>query len=102
MTKSEELVHYLTEEGLAIAEKAIREEKEFTDEFDEWLGVVLPKELGGETWDINISVYGEPYMRGTAYPVRSYEHEGQTVTEMDTSAGVALFCLNVNKVTEEE
>jgi hypothetical protein len=58
MTKSEELVHYLTEEALHLAEKAIRENKVFHDDFDEWQGVTIPEALGGGEWDINISLNG--------------------------------------------
>lgn len=101
MTKSEELVHYLTEEALMIAEKAIRENKVFYDDFDEWQGVTIPEALGGGDWDINISVYGEPHMRATAYPFRKYEHDGKLIEEIDTDAGVALLCLEVKKGEEE-
>lgn len=101
MTKSEELVHYLTEEALQLAEKAIREQKVFHDDFDEWQGVTIPEALGGGEWDINISVYGEPFMRATAYPYRNVEWDGKTIQEMDTDGSVALFCLDVVKGEEE-
>lgn len=97
LTINEEIVHYLIEEGLHFAEKAIREEKFFYDDFDEWQGVTIPKALGGGEWDINISVYGEPYMRGTAYQYHTVEHNGILVAEIDTDSSVALFCLEVNK-----
>jgi hypothetical protein len=101
MTKSEELVNYLTEEALYFAEKAIRKEKVFYDDFDEWQGVIIPEELGGGEWDINISVYGEPCMRATAYPYHMVEHEGRMFQEMNTDASVALLCLEVTKGEEE-
>ena len=101
MTKSEELVHYLTEEALHLAEKAIRENKEFYYDFDEWQGVTIPEALGGGEWDSNISVYGEPFMRATAYPYRNVEWNGQTIQEMDTDGSVALLCLDVVKGEEE-
>jgi TPP-dependent 2-oxoacid decarboxylase len=97
LTKNEQVVHYLTEEALYLVEKAIREEQVFYDDFDEWQGVTLPEALGGEEWDINISVYGEPFMRATAYPFHTYEHNGETITEIDTKAGVALLCVGVVK-----
>jgi len=100
MTKSEELVKYLTEEALYFAEKAIRKEKVFHDDFDEWQGVTIPEELGGGEWDINISVYGEPYMRATAYPYHNVEHEGRMFEEMNTDASVSLLCLEIKKVEE--
>jgi hypothetical protein len=101
LTKSEEVVNYLTEEALHFAEKTIRKEKVFYDDFDEWQGVTLPEALGGGTWDINISVYGEPFMRATAYPYHKVEHEGRMFEEMDTDASVALLCLDVVKGEEE-
>lgn len=101
MTKSEELVHYLTEEALQLAEKAIREQKVFHDDFDEWQGVTIPEALGGGEWDINISVYGEPFMRATAYPYHGVEWEGKMIQELDTDASVALLCLDVVKGEEE-
>lgn len=101
MTKSEELVQYLTSEALYFAEKAIRKEKVFYDDFDEWQGITVPEELGGGQWDINLSVYGEPYMRATAYPYHEVEHEGRLFEEMNTDASVALLCLEV-VVKEEE
>jgi len=101
MTKSEELVQYLTAEALYFAEKAIRKEKSFYDDFDEWQGITVPEELGGGQWDINLSVYGEPYMRATAYPYHKVEHDGRLFEEMDTDASVALLCLEV-VVKEEE
>ena len=100
MTKSEELVKYLTEEALYFAEKAIRKEKVFHDDFDEWQGVTIPEALGGGEWDINISVYGEPYMRATAYPYHNVEHEGKMIEEMNTDASVSLLCLEIKKVEE--
>ena len=101
MTKSEELVHYLTEEALQLAEKAIREQKVCHDDFDEWQGVTIPEALGGGEWDINISVYGEPFMRATAYPYHGVEWEGKMIQELDTDASVALLCLDVVKGEEE-
>lgn len=101
MTKSEEVVQYLTEEALQMMEKAIREQKVFYDDFDEWEGVTLPEALGGAVWDINIFVYGEPFMRATAYPMHEVEWEGKMIQEVDTNAGVALLCLDVVKGEEE-
>lgn len=101
MTKSEELVKYLTEEALYFAEKTIRKEKSFYDDFDEWQGITVPEELGGGEWDINISVWGEPYMRATAYPYHKVEHDGKVFEEMNTDASVALLCLEVVMKEEE-
>lgn len=101
LTISEQVVHYLTEEALDLAEKAIREHKVFHDDFDEWQGVTIPEALGGGEWDINISVYGEPFMRATAYPYRNVEWDGKTIQEMDTDGSVALLCLDVVKGEEE-
>lgn len=101
LTISEQVVHYLTEEALDLAEKAIREQKVFYDDFDEWQGVTIPEALGGGEWDINISVYGEPFMRATAYPYRNVEWDGKTIQEMDTDGSVALLCLDVVKGEEE-
>lgn len=101
MTKSEEVVQYLTEEALQMMEKAIREQKVFYDDFDEWQGVTIPKALGGGEWDINIFVYGEPFMRATAYQYHTVEYNGILVAEIDTDSSVALLCLDVVKGEEE-
>ena len=101
LTISEQVVHYLTEEALDLAEKAIREHKVFHDDFDEWQGVTIPEALGGGEWDINISVYGEPFMRATAYPYHSVEWEGKMIQEMDTDGSLELMCVGVVKREEE-
>jgi len=101
LTKSEEIVNYLTEEAVYLVEKAVREQKVFYDDFDEWQGVTLPEALGGAEWDINISVYGEPFMRATAYPYHNVEWQGKTIQEMDTDASVSLLCVGVIKGEEE-
>jgi hypothetical protein len=46
-------------------------------------------------------VYGEPFMRATAYPYHEVEWEGKMIQEMDTDASVALLCLDVVKGEEE-
>jgi hypothetical protein len=89
---SAEAIAWLTVKATKRMKQIITKEKSFYEDghIDEWICYKLPKRFGGEEVEVNYFVYGSPYLHATAYTFHTYEHNGQSVTEMDTSSWVEL------------